>query len=196
MPAASEPRALCFSSSESAPQDTASSAEARLSMDETSFRLLYERSAPKLFAYLLRVSGERGLAEDILQESYCRLLQSRLPIMDEAQQRSYLFRIATNLLRDGWRRRRESAMPENLPEPASGPPELDRQLELRQAFQQLKLRERQLLWLAYVEGSDHKEIAAATGLRHKSVRLLLFRARRKLAKLIRAGSALPTESSK
>lgn len=116
--------------------------------------------------------------------------------MDEAQQRSYLFRIATNLLRDGWRRRRESAMPENLPEPASGPPELDRQLELRQAFQQLKLRERQLLWLAYVEGSDHKEIAAATGLRHKSVRLLLFRARRKLANLIRAGTPSPTEISR
>ena len=165
-------------------------------MDETSFRLLYERSAPKLFAYLLRVSAERSLAEDILQESYCRLLSSRLPIMGEAQQRSYLFRIATNLLRDGWRRRRESAMPENLPEPASGPPELDRQLELRQAFQQLKLRERQLLWLAYVEGSDHKEIAAATGLRHKSVRLLLFRARRKLANLIRAGRPSPTEISR
>ena len=87
-------------------------------------------------------------------------------------------------------------MPENLPEPASGPPELERQLELRRAFRQLKVRERQLLWLAYVEGSDHKEIAQATGLRHTSVRLLLFRARRKLANLIRTGSSSQTEHPK
>jgi RNA polymerase sigma-70 factor (ECF subfamily) len=59
----------------------------------------------------------------------------------------------------------------------------------------LKVRERQLLWLAYVEGSNHKEIAQLTGLRHKSVRLLLFRARRRLADLIR-GNSSDTESCK
>ena len=57
---------------------------------------------------------------------------------------------------------------------------------MRQAFQRLKPRERQLLWLAYVEGSSHKEIADCTGLRAGSIRLLLFRARRKLAELIGA----------
>lgn len=157
-------------------------------MDEATFRLFYENSAPKLFGYLLRVSGQRTLAEDILQETYCRFLSSKLPEMDQASQQSYLFRIATNLLRDRWRRQREGPMPENLPEPASAPPHLDRQLELRQAFQQLKMRERQLLWLAYVEGSNHREIAEVTGLRHKSVRLLLFRARRRLANLIQTAS--------
>jgi len=167
-------------------------------MDEASFRLFYEHSAPRLFAYLLRVSSDRALAEDLLQESYCRFLSSKLPEMNEPAQQSYLFRIATNLLRDRWRRHKsnESPIPENFPEPSSGTPPLDRQLELRQAFHQLKLRERQLLWLAYVEGSNHKEIAEATGLRHGSVRLLLFRARRKLANLIRAGTSSETERSK
>lgn len=166
-------------------------------MDEASFRLFYEQSAPRLFAYLLRVSGERGLAEDLLQESYCRFLSSKPPQMSESSRQSYLFRIATNLLHDGWRRRKnkESALPENFPEPSSGPPQLDRQLSLRQAFHQLKARERQLLWLAYVEGSNHKEIAEVTGLRHGSIRLLLFRARRKLAHLIRAGTSTQTEHS-
>jgi RNA polymerase sigma-70 factor (ECF subfamily) len=55
---------------------------------------------------------------------------------------------------------------------------------MRHAFGQLKPRERQLLWLAYVEGSSHKEIAEAMRLRTGSVRLLLFRARRRLAGLI------------
>lgn len=165
-------------------------------MDEASFRLFYENSAPKLFGYLVRVSGERTLAEDILQETYCRFLSSKLPEMDEASQQSYLFRIATNLLRDRWRRHGDSPMPENTPEPVSGPPQLDRQLELRQAFHQLKARDRQLLWLAYVEGSNHREIAEATGLRHKSVRLLLLRARRRLANLIRGEGVPQTESAK
>lgn len=176
----------------SAPPDAAQGA---MRTNEAAFRLLYEQSAPRLLAYLLRVSGNRAFAEDLLQETYCRFLLSKLPEMDAAQQRSYLFRIATNLLHDRWRRQRESSLPEGFPEPSSGPPQIDRQLELRQAFQQLKVRERQLLWLAYVEGSDHKEIAQATGLRYKSVRLLLFRARRRLARLIRGGSP-NAESSK
>jgi len=165
-------------------------------MDEASFRLFYERSAPKLFAYLLRVSGERGLAEDLLQEAYCRFLSSKVPEMDEASQRSYLFRVATNLMRDRWRRHQETSVPESFPEPASASPQLDRQLALRQAFQQLKVRERELLWLAYVEGSNHKEIAEATGVRSASVRPLLFRARRRLADLIRGGTSSETERSK
>jgi len=165
-------------------------------MDETSFRLFYEQSAPRVFAYLLRVTGKRPVAEDLLQEAYCRLLSSKLPAMNEAERRSYLFRIATNLLRDRWRRHQEEPPPVSLPEPASGPPQLEIQLELRKAFQQLKMRERELLWLAYVEGCNHKEIAALSGLRHTSVRLLLFRARRKLANLIRTGASSQTEHFK
>lgn len=165
-------------------------------MDEACFRLFYERSSPRLFAYLLRVSGERPLAEDLLQEAYCRFLSSKLPEMDETSQRSYLFRIATNLMRDRWRRHQESPIPEHLPELASASPQLDQQLALRQAFRQLKVRERELLWLAYVEGSNHKEIAEATGVRSASVRPLLFRARRRLANLIRGGTSSETERSK
>jgi RNA polymerase sigma-70 factor (ECF subfamily) len=191
MHAASESEGLYFESSASGTRDTA---QCRLQMNEATFRLLYERSAPKLFAYLLRVSGERTLAEDLLQETYCRFLLSKVPEMTEAQQQSYLYRIATNLLHDRWRGHHDSPMPGDLPEPASRPPQLDQQLELRQAFQQLKIRDRQLLWLAYVEGSNHKEIAEVTGLRHKSVRLLLLRARRKLANLIRGTSTM--ENSK
>jgi hypothetical protein len=43
------------------------------SMDEAAFRALYKETSRPLWAYLLRVTGERTLAEDLLQESYCRL---------------------------------------------------------------------------------------------------------------------------
>jgi RNA polymerase sigma-70 factor (ECF subfamily) len=157
------------------------------SMDEAAFRAFYDETSRSLFAYLLRVSGERALAEDLLQESYCRLLSVKLSPMDEAGRRSYLFRIATNLLRDRWRRPKEYSLPDPIPEVASSTPHPDLRIGVQQALGRLKHRERQLLWLAYVEGSSHKEIAKSTGLRAGSVRLLLLRARRKLADLIGGG---------
>jgi RNA polymerase sigma-70 factor, ECF subfamily len=162
------------------------------SMDEAAFRAFYEETSRSLFAYLLRVSGERALAEDLLQESYCRLLSVKLSPMDEAGRRSYLFRIATNLLRDRWRRPKEYSLPYPIPEVASSTPHPDLRIEVQQAFGRLKHRERQLLWLAYVEGSSHREIADFTGLKTGSVRLLLLRARRKLAEFIGRG---PRDSS-
>jgi RNA polymerase sigma-70 factor (ECF subfamily) len=150
-------------------------------MDEAAFTAFYEATSRRLFAYLLRVSGERAVAEDLLQDSYSRLLFVKFLPPDQAGKRTYLFRIATNLLRDRWRRHKEESLADSVPEIASPRSDPDLRIDIREAFQQLKDRERQLLWLAYVEGSSHKEIAEATGLKSASVRLLLFRARRKLA---------------
>ena len=47
---------------------------------------------------------------------------------------------------------------------------------------------RVLLWLAYVEGHSHAEIAAAVGVRRNSVKMLLSRARARLRRLL--GSAV------
>jgi RNA polymerase sigma-70 factor (ECF subfamily) len=52
-------------------------------------------------------------------------------------------------------------------------------------FAQLKTQEQSLLWLAYVEGFNHREIASALQLREKSIRVLLFRARKRLAFMLR-----------
>src|SRR5579862_727742 len=75
-------------------------------LDQAAFQLIYEATARPLWAYLLRVSGRRDVADDLLQETYCRFLGSTAGelAMSEAETRSYLFRIATNLLRDRWRR--------------------------------------------------------------------------------------------
>lgn len=170
-----------------AKESTGRLAEDGLRMDEAAFRTFYERTAPLLFGYLLRVTGDRELAEDVFQESYCRFLSHDLPAMDAAQSKSYLFRTAGNLLRDRWRRRKEEPLPEDASEIATPAPHPERKMQVRQAFRHLKPRDRQLLWLAYVEGSNHKEIADCTGLSPGSIRLLLFRARRRLADLIRRG---------
>jgi RNA polymerase sigma-70 factor (ECF subfamily) len=107
--------------------------------------------------------------------------------MDESQTRSWLFRIATNLIHDRGRSRIDEFVAE-VPERGSAP-DLEARLDVRSTLRQLKPRERELLWLAYVEGMNHEEIAAATGLRPLSIKILLFRARRKAAHLLAPGSA-------
>ena len=162
---------------------------ADLSMDNDAFAAFYQRTARPLWAYLARVSGNRTLADDLLQECYLRFLSARIP-EDELACRRYLFRIGTNLLRDHWRRPAHLTLDELPHEPAAphdtaGTDRMDAQNLLSSAFPSLRPRERQLLWLAYAEGASHREIAQITGLRETSIRLLLFRAKHKLARVLR-----------
>lgn len=151
-------------------------------VDEASFRVLYDATSPPLRAYLLHVCRRPDVAADLLQETYCRWLMRRHPVVDESQTRSYLFRIATNLLHDRVRSRIDTIVPE-IPERGSES-DIESNLDVRFTLRQLKPRERELLWLAYVEGMSHEEIAAVTGLRALSIKILLFRARRKAAHLL------------
>jgi RNA polymerase sigma-70 factor, ECF subfamily len=151
-------------------------------IEEQEFRSLYDATARPILAYLMGVTGRRDVADDLLQETYCRFLVRQPPAMDANETRRYLFRIATNLLRDRWRRRDDEPW-QGVAEEATMV-DVDTQMDVRAAMRMLKPRERELLWLAYVEGMNHAEIAAATGLRALSVRMLLFRARRRAAALL------------
>lgn len=151
-------------------------------IDESAFRLLYEATCQPLRAYLLHLCRRPDVADDILQETWCRYLLHRRNDMDESQTRSYLFRIATNLVHDRARSGMDAAIPEVLERGTT--PNLETRLDIRSTLRQLKPRERELLWLAYVEGMNHEEIATTTGLRPLSVRILLFRARHKAAQLL------------
>ncbi|MGH9734536.1 MAG: RNA polymerase sigma factor [Candidatus Acidiferrales bacterium] len=169
-------------------------------MDEQTFRAFYDATGRALWSYLYRTSGNATLADDLMQESYYRLLRVRFSEPDSEYMKNYLFRIATNLLRDHWRHAkvdpsaRETHEGSHLAQ-APGPTqeEPSGESDVMRAMQDLKPRERQLLWLAYVEGSSHREIAQLAGLREQSVRGLLFRARAKFAKLLHRRGLTPNE---
>ncbi|HXD74479.1 MAG TPA: sigma-70 family RNA polymerase sigma factor [Vicinamibacterales bacterium] len=160
-----------------------------LQMDEDTFRAFYDRTARQVWAYLARITGDRTLADDLLQESYYRFLRAQQAFSSESHRRNYLFRIATNLANDRYRRNRVAnvvALPaENEPGALSDgrdfAAESERRADLSRAMATLKPRERQMLWLAYAQGSSHEEIAESLGLRKASIKILLFRARRRLA---------------
>jgi RNA polymerase sigma-70 factor (ECF subfamily) len=151
-------------------------------MDEQTFHALYAATAKPLWAYIARLSGRPDVANDLLQETYCRFLTAKPGHAEPAEAKPYLFRIATNLLHDRWRKGEDTRWSE--PPEIGFERDLDTQIEVRDLMQQLKPRERQLLWLAYVEGMTHSEIAKATGLHSMSIRILLFRARQRAAELL------------
>jgi len=152
-------------------------------MTETEFRAFYDRTSPRLWSYLRRVGGSEHLADDLLQDTYVRFLGSSFRGGDEGQTMAYLYRIATNLVRDHARKHRRERLLDAVPESAAAP-RAEARLDMQRLFARLRPRERALLWLAHVQGLSHKEIALQTGVGERSVRVALFRARRALGELL------------
>ena len=160
-------------------------------MDEDTFRSFYDRTARAVWAYISRTTGDNRLADDLMQETYYRFLRAGVTYDNESHRRQYLFRIAVNLVRDHYRRPRLERLPEagqaHHPQSQSGEQAADRaaeRIDLTRAMARLTRRERDLLWLAYAQGSSHAEIATTLGLKTASIKSLLFRARRRLVSLL------------
>jgi len=163
-------------------------------VDEEAFRGFYERNARGLWAYLVRVTGDREQADDLLQETFYRFLRAGGAHESEGHRRNSLYRIATNLARDARRRdlvrgiwAAASGAMEQIPSRESAGT-AEGMADLTRALESLKPRERAMLWLAYAEGATHEEIAGALGVRPGSLKTLLFRARRKMAGLLGRGA--------
>ncbi len=166
-------------------------ADEAFTMDEETFRAFYDRTARAVWLYLARLTGDSQLSDDLLQETYYRFLRTTRQFDGETHRRNYLFRIATNLVRDGQRRHRLELVP--VPDEGSSDAltaagdvatRAAGRTDLARAMAHLTSRERELLWLAYAQGASHSEIADALGLKTSSIKMLLFRARRRLAGLL------------
>jgi RNA polymerase sigma-70 factor, ECF subfamily len=169
--------------------DAAQAADASVAlMDEESFRAFYDRTSRGVWAYLSRVTGDRQLADDLLQETYYRFYRAGAVHETESHRRNSLFCIATNLARDAHRRGHDKhhvELPASLAAQDNVASRAEGKTDLAKAMAQLKPVQREMLWLAYAQGSSHNEIAETLGVKASSVKILLFRARKKLADLLR-----------
>lgn len=151
---------------------------------ERLFRLYH---AP-LVRYLTRRLCDRDWAEEIAQETFLRALRQE----SISSERSWLFAVATNLVRDDARKqsrqrkhlellRAEAEATQSSVEPEPTSMERDEERALaRQAVESLAERDR-LALLMREEGLDYDEIAAALDITRSSVGTTLSRARRRLA---------------
>ncbi|HZE88411.1 MAG TPA: RNA polymerase sigma factor [Verrucomicrobiae bacterium] len=167
------------------------------SMDEEAFRGFYARTSRPLHGYLAHIAGSVTLADDLLQESYYRFLRARRPTMTDDQMKSYLFKIGSNLVRDHLRGAKHRELPaaeglvENTPGAGDEGEAAGRRADVARVLAEMTPRYRQLLWMAYVEGASHVEIAQVVGLKSQSVRPLLFRAREKMLALLKKHGLAP-----
>lgn len=159
--------------------------------DEETFRAFYERTARQLWGLLYRATRNASLADDLLQEAYYRLLRAPGPFESETHRVHYLFRIALNLAADARRRRGPETMALDderggiLAVGAEEAAGIEQRTDLHRALATLAPRDRDLLWLAYAHGESHEEIASRLGLQRLSIKVLLSRARRRLAARLR-----------
>ena len=156
-----------------------------LDRDQTRFAAFYAKHARPLWGYVYRATGSAADADDLVQEAFCRLL-ARGPVQAaELDQRRFLFRVASNLVVDRWRGRRHEPIDSDVSvEDLAGSLGHQPDAELARTFAALPRRDRALLWLAHVEEQSHEEIAASLEVGRASVKVLLFRARRRLRDLL------------
>ena len=160
--------------------------------ESASFERLYEATAASIRAYIIRHCGDRSAVDDLFQVTYIKFLGSRMAGTPQAPlARAYLYRIASNAIADHGRtlqrRHRLEASFRERPAGRREPPVAE-SIALRKALRTLSKREQQMLWLLYAEGFAHREVARIMKLSPASVRVLAFRARKKLARCMAAGS--------
>lgn len=162
--------------------------------DPVAARLLTQRLAPRVFAYAMRVLGDRAEAEDITQEGLLRLWRIAPDWRQgEAQVTTWLYRVATNLATDRLRarKRRQADTLDDVPEPGDDRPdvvtgmiEADRMAALQAALASLPDRQRQAVVLRHIEGMTNPEIAQILEIGVEAVESLTARGKRALSALL------------
>ncbi len=144
--------------------------------------LLFNEAYPGLFRYCHRLTGDRDVAEDVAQEAFVRLWYRRVSGEPQAL-RSWLFKVATHLIRDQARAtaNRQRLLEANPVRPAAAemPDAAAERAEaaerVREVLDGLDVRDRILL-LMREEGFSYREMAEAVDVAPASVGTLLARA--------------------
>jgi RNA polymerase sigma-70 factor, ECF subfamily len=134
--------------------------------DREAFEVLYGRYVRSVFGLALRRLGDRGHAEDAVQEAFAAIWRSASTYRPErGAAGGWLYTVARNAIVDRLRRNGPAADAE-LPELASHEPGPDRQAEdsdvawrVHRALEELQPLEREVIELAYWSGMSQSEVA-------------------------------------
>jgi len=173
-------------------RDTRDKRDKRDNLWKESFKGFYKKHSRSLWLYICKICGDKNMADDIFQESFYRFVKAAPVKLDEYRQKAYLYKIAYRLFIDQKRRLKteqknfEEIAAEEVFEMRLGKErEIFLAMDMEKIFHLMKPQERALLWLAYVEGYSHMEIAGITGDGEKSIKVQLFRVKKKFADILR-----------
>lgn len=150
--------------------------------DERALGTLVERHAGRMHAHLVRMTGSREDAEDLLQETWLRVARAARGFDPGRTVRPWLFGIASNLARDLHRRRAIRRRVATEADPAGNAPAVPplETFALRDRVGRLPDRLREVLWLRYYEDLSEAEMADALGIPRGTVKSRLHGAIREL----------------
>jgi RNA polymerase sigma-70 factor (ECF subfamily) len=155
-------------------------------MDDRKFEGLYARHAPGLLAFLTYRVGDRGLAEDLVADTFERVLRSRRPHDPRiAGEKTWVYSIALNRTRDVLRRRQGEVRAYErigVPVPAAemAMESIEQRNELLAALGALSDEERETVALRFGADMTLREVAKLTGIPLTTIEGRLYRGLRKL----------------
>jgi RNA polymerase sigma-70 factor (ECF subfamily) len=153
------------------------------------FQTFYRHYKDRLFAYLMRMSGDYDLARDLMQEAFTRLLEH---YGNERSSPALLFTIGRNAFLDDARKKCRTNALDGEPADDAGNQEnahlvKETYRRVLRAMQELPAEERDILSLAASGELTYREIAAVTGISEANVKVRVHRARVKMKAILKAG---------
>lgn len=155
--------------------------------DLDALRPLYERWRNRLFGYFWRSTGRTELSEDLVHETFLRLVSRGSTWRAGGKFRPWVFRVARSVLADRFRRSREHAPLDDSPDPQAPQEEpgerIDRErreARLREALARLSADDRDALVLSRYEGMPYAEIGRVLGCTEGAVKVRIHRALKRL----------------
>ncbi len=158
-------------------REGASEIEGAPTRPEISFEEFFDGERPRLFATLVLIVGNRGVAEDLMQESFVRVWERWDRVMQHPDPPGYLYRTALNLVRQRRRRvlRAHEAGPQDVPSDAFAA--VDDRADLFAALRRLTPRQRAALVLLDLLDLDAEQAGKVLGVRPGTVRSLASQGR-------------------
>jgi len=143
------------------------------------WRQLYEAHAAELVGYLWRLTGDREVATDLMQDTFIAGMRDESALRDGAKVRAWLFRIATRLAIKRLRRSRLIAFVPFAGTERSAVGTLDVEaLAVRDAIRSISADQAVALVLHYAHGFTRAEIADLVGRSEETVKSRIARGRR------------------
>lgn len=153
--------------------------------DLEAFETLFRRHQKEVYAWIVRIVRDTGIAEDLTVETFWRIYRARARFEPTGNFRAWAGRIATNAAFDHLRRApRETELPEDLPCTVGRDPAVSSEVrsQIKQAFYELPAKYRLVATLALIEEEPYNSIAQAAGISTALVKIRVFRAVRMLRK--------------
>ena len=151
--------------------------------DPRGFDLAYATYAARVRGFLVRLTRNRDVADDLLQHTFMRLAEQGPELRPDSDLRAWLFTVARNAHVSHARRVRPGVADGVLEALSSPPPDVEARLllgDVEGALSRLRPQDREVLLLVGVEGFEHEQVAAMLGIEAAALRQRLARARSRL----------------